>query len=211
LAARGFRPVLLARTNTVEKLAAELNGVGVIGDVSRADDIQRTVATALNEFGRIDCVVNNTGHAAKGALLQLTDEQWHAGLDLLLLNAVRIARAVTPAMKQQGKGAITNISSFAAVEPHVAFPISSAIRAALSSFTKMYADTYAETGIRMNNVLPGYVNSYPESAETVREIPLKRYAHTVEIARAVAFLSSDDASYITGQNLRVDGGLTRSS
>jgi NAD(P)-dependent dehydrogenase (short-subunit alcohol dehydrogenase family) len=112
-------------------------------------------------------------------------------------------------MQRQGTGAIVNISTFAVFEPDRTFPVSSSLRAALASFTKLYADQYAADGIRMNNVLPGFMDNYPEKEEIVTKIPLGRYAQVGEIARTVRFLLEPDSAYITGQNLRVDGGLTR--
>jgi NAD(P)-dependent dehydrogenase (short-subunit alcohol dehydrogenase family) len=166
--------------------------------------------TTLDAHGRIDVAVNNTGHPPKGPLLGITDEEWHAGLEMVLLNVVRMARLVTPMMLEQRRGSIVNISTFSAFEPSPEFPVSSSLRAALAGFCKLYADEHAASGIRMNNVLPGFVDSYPETAETLAAIPAGRYATTDEIAATVAFLASDDAAYITGQNLRVDGGITRS-
>jgi NAD(P)-dependent dehydrogenase (short-subunit alcohol dehydrogenase family) len=95
-------------------------------------------------------------------------------------------------------------------EPDARFPVSATLRAALGSFCKLYADAEAKHGIRMNNVLPGFVDSLPVKADNLSAIPMGRYARVDEIARTVAFLCSADAGYITGQNLRVDGGLTRS-
>ena len=120
-----------------------------------------------------------------------------------------MSRVVTPIMKGQGGGAIVNISTFAAFEPSATFPISASLRAALGSFTKLYADTYAQDGIRMNNILPGFVDSYPVSDDVVKQIPMGRYGSVQEIAKTARFLLSDEAGYITGQNIRVDGGITR--
>jgi NAD(P)-dependent dehydrogenase (short-subunit alcohol dehydrogenase family) len=209
LDAQGYRVALLARSPQVQDLAQELGGLGVVGSVDTERDLQRLAETALGAYGRIDAVVNNTGHAPKGDLLSLSDADWHAGLDLLLLNVVRLARIVTPAMARQGGGAFVNISTFAAVEPSLAFPVSSALRAALAAWTKLYAEEYGPHNIRMNNLLPGYVETYPIDDATRAAIPLRREGSVQEIARAAAFLLSDAASYITGQNIRADGGLTR--
>ncbi|HYD96617.1 MAG TPA: SDR family oxidoreductase [Noviherbaspirillum sp.] len=210
LAARGYRLVLMSRSADVDALAAELGAHALQGSSDNAGDLERLVALALQNHGRIDAVVNNTGHPKKGPLLELSDADWHAGLDLLLLNVVRIARLVTPVMRKQGGGAIVNISTFAAYEPSARFPVSATLRAALGSFTKIYADEVARDNIRINNVLPGYVDSIEQNEATIAQIPMGRQGKKEEIAKTVAFLLSADAGYITGQNLRVDGGITRS-
>ena len=152
----------------------------------------------------------STGHPPKGELLALSDEDWHRGLDLILLSVARLARLVTPVMERQGKRAWVNVSTFAAFEPSPVFPISASLRAALAGYAKLYADRYAAAGIRMNNLLPGYIDSLPEKEERLAQIPMGRYGTVEEIAATAAFLLSDGAGYITGQNLRVDGGITRS-
>ncbi|MHB8733337.1 MAG: SDR family oxidoreductase [bacterium] len=209
LADRGYRLTVLSPSGAPAAVRAH-GAVGIAGSVTNPADLARVVDAALERFGRIDAVVNSTGHPARGRLLELTDADWLAGVDLLLLNVVRMARLVTPVFLGQGGGSIVNISTFSAFEPSAAFPVSSALRAALAGFAKMYADEYAAHRIRMNNVLPGFVESYPVDAETVGRIPAGRPGTLREIARTVAFLLSDDAGYITGQNLRADGGLTRS-
>ncbi len=180
------------------------------GSVTDADVLSELVDSTISTFGRVDAVVNNTGHPPKGDLLSISDAAWHLGMDLLLLNVVRMARLVTPIMERQGGGSIVNISTYAAFEPDLAFPVSSSLRAALGDFAKLYADRYASSGIRMNNILPGFTESYPENPENVARIPMGRYGLIDEIAAAVAFLVSKEAGYVTGQNLRVDGGLSRS-
>lgn len=209
LAARGHKVVLLARSNEVVELGRSLGGIGLTGSVDRDADLRRTVDAAMNEYGRIDVVVNNTGGPPKGALLALTDADWHVGLDIVLLNVVRMARHVAPIMDKQAAGSIVNISSFAAIEPSLKFPISASLRAALGAFVKLFAEEHTARGIRMNNVLPGYVETYPITDSVREHIPAKRSARVEEIAKAVAFLASDDASYISGQNIRVDGGIVR--
>lgn len=210
LAAVGYRVSLLSNSGGALNLAQELDGIGMTGSVTEPSDLARLVDSTLDKFGRIDAVVNNTGHPPKGELLEISDADWHLGLDMLILNVVRMARLVTPIFIKQGSGAIVNISTFSAFEPELTFPVSSSLRSGLASFTKLYANRYAASGIRMNNILPGYMDNYPESDENLAEIPMKRYAKVQEIAKTVRFLLSDDAGYITGQNIRADGGLTHS-
>lgn len=208
LAADGYTPVLLSKSGAAKDVAEELGGVGFEGSVTDPADLEALVDAALDRYGRIDVVVNNTGHPATGDLLDIDDADWHDGLDLVLMNVVRMARLVTPVFEEQGGGSVVNISTFSAYEPSLEFPVSSVLRAGLGAFTKLYADRYADDGIRMNCVLPGFADSYEVDDETLAEIPMGRPAAVEEIADAVAYLASDDASYVTGQNLRVDGGLT---
>ncbi|WP_186107170.1 SDR family oxidoreductase [Burkholderia gladioli] len=209
LAAGGYRVALMSPSGSAVELAAELGGFGIAGSVTEDADIGRFVDETLARYGRIDAVVNNTGHPPKGDLLAIGDEQWHLGLDLVVLNVARVLRRVTPVFEKQGGGAVVNISSFAADAPEQAMPVSSALRAALSAFTKLYADRYASAGICINSVLPGFIDSWPETPEVVARIPAGRFGKTEEIAKTVAFLLSNGAGYITGQNLRVDGGIVR--
>lgn len=206
----GFQLVLMSNSGGADALAGEIGALAFTGSVSEEKDLRELVQLAMQNFGRVDALVNNTGHPPKGPLLEISDNDWHNALDLLLLNVVRMARLVTPIMKSQGGGAIVNISTYTVFEPELAFPVSSSLRAALAGFVKQYADLYAPDGIRMNNVLPGFVDSYPQTEENIARIPLGRYGSTDEIAGTVAFLVSEDAGYITGQNIRADGGITRS-
>jgi NAD(P)-dependent dehydrogenase (short-subunit alcohol dehydrogenase family) len=210
LASAGYRVSLLSSSEGAGKLAPELGGMGMTGSVTEPSDLAGLVQCTMEQFGRIDAVVNNTGHPPKGDLLEISDADWHLGLDMLILNVVRMARLVTPIFLKQGGGAIVNVSTFSAFEPKLSFPVSSTLRSGLASFTKLYADRYAEFGIRINNVLPGYMDNYPESEENLAKIPMKRYGKVQEIAKTVRFLLSDDAGYITGQNIRADGGITHS-
>jgi NAD(P)-dependent dehydrogenase (short-subunit alcohol dehydrogenase family) len=210
LAANGYRVALMSNSGGAVGLAEELGGIGLTGSVADPGDLERLVEKTMAAYGRIDAVANNTGHPPKGPLLEISDEEWHLGLDLLLLNVVRMARLVTPVMQNQGGGAIVNVSTFAVFEPDPAFPVSCSLRSALASFAKLYADRYAPDGIRMNNILPGFMDNYPESDENLSRIPMGRYAQVSEISKTVCFLLSADAGYLTGQNLRVDGGITRS-
>lgn len=209
LRGRGYDLALMARSERIVALANELGGVSLQGSVTDPTDLERFVQLAVERYGRIDAVVNHTGHPPKGDLLAIPDADWHLGLDVVLMNVIRMARLVTPLMEKAGKGAIVNISTFAAFEPDPDFPVSASMRTALAAFTKLYTDRYAKAGIRMNNVLPGFIDSLPVKEARKSRIPMGRYGKVAEVAKTVAFLLSDDAGYITGQNLLVDGGLVR--
>lgn len=211
LAADGFAVGILSSSGKGEALAQALGGVGVTGSNQNADDVARLVDAVMDRFGRIDVLVNSAGHGPRAALLDITDEGWHQGFEIYFLSAVRPIRAVTPILQAQGTGgSIINITTFATFEPDPAFPTSGVARAGLAAFTKLYADQYAAEGIRINNVLPGFIDSLPEKEAFRARIPMGRYGRVDEIAGTVAFLASDAAGYMTGQNIRVDGGITRS-
>ena len=210
LAADGFAVGILSSSGKGEALAGELGGIGVTGSNQSNDDLKRLVDAAVEKWGRIDTLVNSAGHGPKGDILAISDEDWHLGMDVYFMNVVRPTRLVTPVMQRQKAGVIINISSFAAFEPDPTFPTSAVFRAGLASYTKLFSDRYAADNIRMNNVLPGFIDSLPEKPQFKERIPMGRYGKTDEISKTVAFLASDGAGYITGQNLRVDGGITRS-
>jgi len=210
LAQDGFSVAILSSSGKGEALAGELGGLGVTGSNQSNDDLGKLVDAAMARWGRIDVLVNSAGHGPRAPILEITDDDWHQGLDVYLLNVIRPTRLVVPHMRQAGGGAIVNISTAWAFEPSPMFPTSAVFRAGLSAFTKVFADTHARDNIRMNNVLPGWIDSLPATEERRQSVPLQRYGTSQEIAATIAFLASDGAGYITGQNLRVDGGLTRS-
>lgn len=210
LANSGYQLALMSPSGGAEELAKQLDGVGLTGSVAEADDLKKLVDKTMERYGRIDAVVNHTGHPPKGPLLEISDSDWHLGLDMLLLNVIRMARLVTPIMIQQGGGSFVNISTAPLFEPEPSFPVSATLRAGLAVFTKIYSDQYAAQGIRMNIVMPGFIDSLTVVEERRRRIPMGRYGTVDEIAKTVRFLLSSEASYITGQSLRVDGGLMRS-
>ncbi len=210
LAADGFAVGVLSSSGKGEAVARDLGGFGVTGSNRSADDIARLVDEAKARWGRVDVLVNSAGHGPRAPVLELTDDQWHEGMEVYFLNVVRATRAVVPLMGAQGGGAIINISSAWAFEPAATFPTSAVFRAGLASFAKLFADQHAGQNIRVNNVLPGWIDSLPATEERREMVPLGRYGTAEEIAATVAFLASEGAAYITGQNLRVDGGLMRS-
>ena len=210
LAADGFKLAILSSSGKGEALANELGGIGITGSNQSNDDLKRLVDATMDRWGRIDVLVNSAGHGPRAQIVEITDEQWHTGLDVYLMNVIRAVRLVTPIMQAQKSGSIVNISTAWAFEPSSMFPTSAVFRAGLAAYTKIFADTYAGDNVRMNNVLPGWIDSLPSTDERRDSVPMKRYGTSAEIAATVAFLASDGAGYITGQNLKVDGGLTRS-
>lgn len=210
LAADGFRVAILSSSGKGEALAAELGGVGITGSNLEVADLQRLVDLTIETYGRVDAVVNSAGHGPKGEILEISDEDWHLGMDYYFLNVVRIARMVTPIMEAAGGGTIVNISTFAVFEPDPSFPTSGAFRASLAAFTKLFANRYAAANVRMNNVMPGFIESLPEKAEWKARIPMGRYGTTDETSAMISYLVSDAAAYVTGQNIRIDGGLVNS-
>ncbi|MFK8029719.1 MAG: SDR family oxidoreductase [Gammaproteobacteria bacterium] len=210
LAADGFEVAILSSSGKGEQLAEELGGLGVTGSNQSNEDLATLVDKTMSRWGRVDVLVNSAGHGPRAAVLELTDEDWHTGMDVYFMNVVRPTRLVAPIMKEQQSGSIVNISTFAAFEPDPVFPTSGVFRAGLAAYTKLFADFYAKDNIRMNNVLPGFIDSLPEKEEFRSRVPLGRYGKTEEIAATISFLASEGGAYITGQNLRVDGGMTRS-
>lgn len=210
LAADGFKVAILSSSGKGEALAKELGGLGVTGSNQSNDDLKRLVDATLARWGRIDVLVNSAGHGPRAQIVEISDDDWHKGMDTYLMNVIRPTRLVAPVMQKQQAGAIINISTAWAFEPSAMFPTSAVFRAGLAAYTKLFADTYAGDNVRMNNVLPGWIDSLPATEERRDSVPMKRYGTSEEIAATVAFLASDGAGYITGQNLRVDGGLMRS-
>lgn len=209
LAQDGYRVAILSSSGKGEALAAELGGIGVTGSNQSTDDVQRLVDLTMEKWGRVDALVNSAGHGPRAPILEITDEEWHKGMEVYFLGAVRPMRLVAPIMAAQGGGAIVNISTAWAFQPAEMFPTSAVFRAGLASFTKILADDYAVRGVRVNNVLPGWIDSLPATRERRDTVPMGRYGTAEEIAATIAFLLSEGAGYITGQNIRVDGGLIR--
>ena len=210
LAADGYKVAVLSSSGKGEALAADLGGIGVTGSNQSTDDIKRLVDGAMAAYGRIDVLVNSAGHGPRAPILEITDEDWHKGMEIYLMPILRTARLVAPIMVAQGGGSIINISTAWAFEPSAMFPTSAVFRAGLASYTKIFADDFGPKNVRMNNILPGWIDSLPATEARRQSVPMGRYGRAEEIAATVAFLASDGAGYITGQNLRVDGGITRS-
>jgi NAD(P)-dependent dehydrogenase (short-subunit alcohol dehydrogenase family) len=209
LAADGYAVAILSSSGKGEALAKELGGLGFTGSNQSNDDLKRFVELTMDRWGRIDALVNGAGHGPRAPLLEITDEQWHTGIDVYFMNVVRATRLVAPVMVAQKGGAIVNISTAWVGEPAAMFPTSAVARAGLAAYTKLFADQYAPHNVRMNNVLPGWIDSLPQTDERRDGVPMQRYGTSQEIAATIAFLASEGAAYITGQSLKVDGGLMR--
>ena len=210
LAEQDYNIAVMSSSGKGEALGNELGGLGFTGSNLVPDDLAAFVDASMERFGRIDGVVNCAGHGPKGELLDISDEDWHLGMDYYLTNVIRSTRLIQPIMAKQNSGSIVNISTFAVFEPDPDFPTSAVFRAGLATYAKLFSTKYAAQNIRMNNVLPGFIDSLPEKEDRLARIPAGRYANVAELSNVVSFLISDQSSYITGQNLRVDGGLTQS-
>ncbi len=210
LRADGFEVGILSASGRGAALAEELGGLGYTGSNLDPADLGAFIDAALARWGRIDVVVNSAGHGPKGDLLEVGDDDWHLGLDTFLMPMIRMARLVTPTMQAQRDGAIINISTFAAFEPRLVFAVSNVFRAGLASFTKLFSDRYGPDNIRMNNVLPGFIDTLPQPEERLKSVPLGRMGRAEEVSALISYLASPEAAYVTGQNIRIDGGETRS-
>jgi NAD(P)-dependent dehydrogenase (short-subunit alcohol dehydrogenase family) len=210
LATDGYAVAVMSSSGKGEALGEELGGLGFTGSNQSNDDLNRFVDLTMSKWGRIDALVNSAAHGPRAPLLEITDELWHASFDVYFMNVARVVRLVAPIMIGQKKGAIVNISTAWVSEPSAMFPTSAVARAGLAAYTKLFADQNAAHNVRMNNVLPGWIDSLPQTNERRDSVPMQRYGTSEEVAATIAFLASDAAAYITGQNLRVDGGLMRS-
>ena len=210
LAREGYAVAVLSSSGKGEALANELGGLGFTGSNQSNEDLTRFFELTMKRYGRIDVLVNGAGHGPRAPLLEITDDQWRAGFDTYFMNVVRAVRLVAPAMAERGGGSIVNISTAWVGEPSPMFPTSAVARAGLAAYTKLFADEYAARKVRMNNVLPGWIDSLPEQDARRASVPMQRYGTAQEVAELVLFLASDKSAYITGQSLRIDGGLMRS-
>ncbi len=212
LARAGASVVVGYRTGQeeAEALAAEIGGRAVQADVSSADDAKRLV----EEAGDVDVLVNNAGLTRDGLLARMSDDDWRTVIDTNLSSVFYTCRAVTRPMMKKRRGVIVNISSIVGVHGNWGQTNYAASKAGIIGFTKSLARELGSRGIRANVVAPGYVKTQltdvlPDEATAVMvaQTPLGRVAEPEEIAGAVRFLASDEASFITGDVLLVDGGL----
>ena len=230
LTKEGCRVSICGRTEeTLEAAAAEIGEEtrSYVVDVSNGEDLSWWIEQTRQDLGPVDILVTNTGGPPAGGLDQMSDDQWQQGFDGTLMNIVRLVREVQPEMASSGWGRIVHITSLVAKEPNRMLPISSTLRAGIMALTRLQALEYAPSGTTVNSVLPGHtltdrqvhlahirserdgISVDEALVKQAAEIPMKRMATPEEIAAAVTFLCSQQAAYITGTNLLVDGGLTR--
>lgn len=199
----------------VEKIrAAGGEAFAVQADVSQAEDVERLVKAALEGFGRIDILVNNAGIARDNLLLRMKEGDWDAVLDTNLKGVYLCTKAVSKGMLKQRFGVIVNISSVVGISGNAGQANYAAAKAGVIGFTKSMAKELAPRGIRVNAVAPGYIATdmtdiLPEEVknEIISHIPLGRVGKPEDVAKAVLFLASPSAGYMTGQTLVVDGGM----
>lgn len=213
--------VMIADMNTeaAEALAAELGEYAAysITDVSQLDQVETMVAKTIAQFGRIDILFNNAGISSYARTHILEPDAWRKVVDVNLNSIFYCCRATLPEMMAQGGGVIINTASISGLGADYAYSAYTATKGAVVNYTRGLALDYARDNIRVNAVCPGLIatpmtniiTDTPEiAAEYQRNIPLGRAGKADEIAAVVAFLASEDASYLTGQNIAVDGGTS---
>lgn len=232
LVQEGCRVSICSRdVNTLAATGEELARYGevqtFVGDVSSLQSLENWYQATVENFGQVDILVTNTGGPPVSRFMQLTDEQWLAGVESTLMNVVRLSRLVIPGMQQRRWGRIIHLTSLVAKQPLDDLTISSTLRAGLSGLTKTMANQLGPDNVTVNAVLMGQILTDRQNAiadvrvkeqgisheehfrRVAAEIPLRRLGEPREVGEVVAFLASERASYLTGVSLQVDGGLIR--
>ena len=218
LAGEGANVAMFARRRElVEHEAERLGALAVVGDVTSADDLERLVGTAVDKFGGIDIVVNNSGGPPRTTTAGLTAGQVEAAVQLLLVSIVRLTGLCLPYLERSACGRIVNVTSSTVREPIDNLALSNAIRPGVIGWAKSLARELGPKGITVNSIAPGRIDTdrirevYPDgpTADDLQAIPLRRLGTTREIGDVAAFLCSERAAYISGAVILVDGGLTR--
>jgi len=218
LADEGANVVMFARREEpLERGATRLGGLAVPGDVTSADDVERVVRAAVDAFGGIDILVNNSGGPPRAVALGLTPEQVEAAVQLLLVSVVRLTGLCLPYLERSDAGRIVNITSSTVKEPSDNLVLSNAVRPGVVGWAKTLSRELGPRGITVNSIAPGSIDTarirevYPDgpTEADLQSIPLRRLGTPREIGDVVAFLCSSRASYVTGTVVSVDGGVVR--
>ena len=218
LAAEGANVAMFARRREVlEREAERIGGLAVRGDVTNPQDCERLVRRTVEAFGGVDILVNNSGGPPRGPALEVDEEALEAAVGLLLLSAVRMTNLCLRHLRRSEGGRIVNIASSTVREPTENLALSNAVRPGVIGWAKSLAHEVGPDGITVNNIAVGRIDTerLAESfkqrsrADSMNEVPLKRFGSPRELADVVCFLASERASYVTGATIPVDGGLTR--
>lgn len=197
----------------LQRAAESIGGHAVNADVSSTEDVERVVGQVVESTGRVDVLVNNAGILRDRMVWKLTDEDWDAVMAVHLGGTFRFTRACVPHFRQAGRGRIVNVTSYSGLHGNIGQANYAAAKAGIIGFTKTTAKEFAGFGVTVNAISPNaetrMIASIPEDrrAAAIETIPLRRFADPREMAAAVAFLASEEASYITGVVLPVDGGI----
>jgi 3-oxoacyl-[acyl-carrier protein] reductase len=235
LAREGANVVICSRhSDELEQAASEIRDAAnsaevlpVMADLSKSDDIKELVAQTMKRWGHVDITVNNTGGPPPGLATDITDEQWHSGMEISFFSVTRLTQLVVPIMASKNWGRIVNILSLSVKEPEDNLAISTVARTAVVAYTKTLSLEVAKSGITINNVLPGSISTdrlqvvadmqakfrglEPGTGMDYRrsKIPMGRFGAPEEIADLISFLASDRAGFITGTSILVDGAQAR--
>ncbi len=218
VAISGRRQKALDETAMELKRETQANVLTFVGDMTQIDDVTAFVKQVVDKWNTIHILVNNVGQATRGCLESLSQRDWQQTFEVNLLSAVHCTNQVAPVMKMQKWGRIINISALSGKEPGEALIASNVVKSGLISFSKTLSKELASANILVNCVSPGLIDSpqndryfsRKEKDEALSGIPLQRFGEPKELADVVVFLSSERASYITGINLIVDGGVSHS-
>ena len=218
----GFRAV-----NNLQEREAVNRIIAIPGDVTNIDDLRRIVDETVDTYGTVHILVNNAGGPPSGYFENINDDDWYGAVDLMLMSVVRLIRLVSPYMKKQKWGRIINMTSMSVKQPIENLVLSNSIRLAVVGLAKTLASQWAKYGITINNIAPGPVRTkrieelsmqaaerdgieFQEALDRwISEVPAGRLGKPREVAKLAAFLADDDAGFITGTTIQIDGGAIR--